>query len=192
MRALRITIGGFHLDLPAAADDPGRTARPAKDEERMERTNHIAIVDGPTPTGTYGWFCPEAFNNKCDQQHDDFDTYEDALSAALESDHKVATDDELPGRYCGIPGLVWYSRVTKTRGDQLQVGHALDSLDHRGARTIHGIRVATPGSGFREVHFGGGWTVYPDGSSDTETIRDDVMYDVVDMDSICDPMGNPA
>jgi hypothetical protein len=101
-------------------------------------------------------------------------------------------DDELPGRYCGLPGLVWYSRVTKTRGDQLKVGHALDSLDHRGARTIRGIRVATPGSGFREVHFGGGWSVYADGSSDTETVRDDVMYDVVDMDSICDPMGNPA
>ena len=154
--------------------------------------SHIAIVDGPSLDGTYSWFCPEVFKNKCDQQHFDFDPYEDALSAALQSDHKVVTDDELPGRCDGVPGLVWYSRVTKTRGDQLKVGDALDSLDHSGARTICGIRVVTPGSGFREVHFGGGWTVYSDGSSDTETVRDDVTYDVVDMDSICDPMGNPA
>lgn len=159
-------------------------------EEEVERVSHVAIVDGPSLNGTYGWFCPEAFRNKCDQQHHGFDTYEDALSAALESDHEIGSDDELPGRYCGIPGLVWYSRVTKTRGDELQVGHALDSLDHRGARTIQGIRPTGPGS--RQVHFGGGWTVYPDGSSDTETLRDDVMYDVVDMDSVCDPMGNPA
>lgn len=108
------------------------------------------------------------------------------------ADREGATVDTSPGRYCGMPGLVWYSRVTKTRGDHLRIGHALDSLDHRGARTIRGIRVAEPRSGFREVHFGGGWTVYPDGSTDSETVRDDVMYDVVDLDSICDPMGDPA
>jgi hypothetical protein len=186
MKAFRITIGRFYLDLSAAAG-PRRTA---KDEERV--MNHIAIVDGPSLNGTYSWFCPEAFRNKCDQKHHDFATYEAAWSAALKSDHKIGTHDDLPGRYCGMPGLIWYSRVTQTRGDQLQVGHALDSLDHRGARTIRGIRVAVPGSGIREVHFGGGWTVYSDGSSDTETVRDDVLYDVVDLDSICDPMGNPA
>jgi hypothetical protein len=85
--------------------------------------------------------------------------------------------------YCGIPGLMWYATVTPTRGSDLKLGDWLDSLDHRGARAIQGIRVAVPGSGFRKVHFGGGWKVYPDGSSDTETIRDDVMYDVVDPNS---------
>jgi hypothetical protein len=92
----------------------------------------------------------------------------------------------------GYPGLVWYSRVTKTRGDQLKVGDALDSLDHRGARTIHEVRIAEPGSGFRQVAFSpGGFEVFPDGSSDSETVRDDVMYDVVDLDSVCAPDGTP-
>ncbi len=154
--------------------------------------SHIAIVDGPSLDGTYSWFCPKVFKDKCDQQHFGFDTYEDALAAALKSDHRVATRDELPGRCDGIPGLVWYSRVTKTRGDRLKVGDWLDSLDHSGARSIHNIRVARPGSGFREVCFSGGWAVYGDGSSDTETVRDDVMYDVVDPASICDPAGNSA
>lgn len=154
--------------------------------------SHIAIVDGPSLDNTYGWFCPDVVKGKCDQQHLGFDTYQDALSAALASDHQVATDDELPGRCAGIPGLVWYSRVTKTRGDELKIGDWLDSLDHSGARRIYDTRVAQPGSGFREVCFSGDWTVYEDGSSDSETVRDDVVYDVVDPDSICDPMGNPA
>lgn len=95
-------------------------------------------------------------------------------------------------RLDGQSGLVWYSTVTPKRGDELEIGDWLDSLDHSGARSIYGIYVARPGSGSREVCFSGGWTVYDDGSSDTETVRDDVMYDVVDPDSICDPMGNPA
>lgn len=154
--------------------------------------SHIAIVDGPSLDNTYSWFCPEICKDKCDQEHFGFDTYEAALSAALKSDHTVATEDEVPGRLDGMPGLVWYSRVTPKRGDELQVGDWLDSLDHSGARSIYGVRVANPGSGFREVCFSGGWRVYDDGSSDTETVRDDVTYDVVDPDSICDPMGNPA
>lgn len=95
------------------------------------------------------------------------------------------------GRFDGEPGLVWYSRVTKTRGDQLQVGDWLDSLDHRGARSIYGVRVTTPGSGFREVCFSGGFQVYDDGSSDSEVVRDDVFYDVVDPDSQVAPDGSP-
>lgn len=94
------------------------------------------------------------------------------------------------GRFDGIPGLVWYANVTKTRGDQLQVGDWLDSLDHRGARSIYGIRVASSGSGYREVHFGGGLTVYADGSSDSEVVRDDVEYDVVDPYSQVAPDGS--
>lgn len=153
---------------------------------------HMAIVDGPSLDGHFGWFCPEVFKGGCTERHLDFDTYDAAMTAALNSDHKVATDDEMPGRYCGIPGLVWYSRVEKKRGDELGVGDWLDSLDHHGACRIYDIRVAQPGSGFREVCFSGGWEVYDDGSSDTQAIRDSVLYDVVDPDSICDPMGNPA
>jgi hypothetical protein len=95
------------------------------------------------------------------------------------------------GRFNGIPGLVWYSKVRKVRGRDLKVGDWLDSLDHHGARTIRGIRVAAPGSGFREVRFGSDWTVYSDGSSDSETVRDDVMYDVVDPKLQVAPDGSP-
>lgn len=95
------------------------------------------------------------------------------------------------GRYDGVPGLVWYAKVTPTRGDELKVGDWLDSLDHRGARSIYGIRVAAPDSGYREVCFSGGFTVYDDGSSDAEVVRDDVMYDVVDPDSQVAPDGSP-
>lgn len=97
-----------------------------------------------------------------------------------------------PEHFLGYPGLVWYSRVTKTRGDQLRRGDALDSLDHCGARTIHEIRVPAPGSGFRQVAFSeGGFQVFSDGSSDSETVRDDVLYDVVDLASVCAPDGTP-
>ena len=154
--------------------------------------SHMAIVDGPSRDDTYSWFCPEAVRNNCPERHFGFATYEDALSAALKSDHKVATEDEMPGRFCGMPGLVWYSEVIKKRGDELEVGGWLDSLDHHGACSIFGVRVTEQGSGFREICFSGGWTVYGDGSSDTVTVRDDVMYDVVNPDSICDPMGNAA
>lgn len=30
------------------------------------------------------------------------------------------------------------------------------------------------------------------GAAELQLVRDDVQYDVVDPDSICDPMGNPA
>jgi hypothetical protein len=96
------------------------------------------------------------------------------------------------GRFDGIPGLVWYAKVRKVRGDQLQAGDWLDSLDHRGARKIYGVRVAVPASGFREVCFSGGFTVYSDGSSDSETVRDDITYDVVDPDSQVAPDGSPV
>lgn len=94
------------------------------------------------------------------------------------------------GRFDGTPGLVWYSKVTPTRGDELKEGDWLDSLDHRGARKIYDTRVAAPGSGYREVCFSGGWTVYDDGSSNTEVVRDDVMYDVVDPASQVQPDGS--
>lgn len=96
-----------------------------------------------------------------------------------------------PEHFLGYRGMVWYSTVTPTRGDQLKEGDALDSLDHCGARTIRGIRVDAPGSGYRQVHFGGGFTVYDDGSSDSEVVRDDVMYDVVDLNSVVAPDGTP-
>lgn len=51
--------------------------------------------------------------------------------------------------YCGEPDLVWYSRVEKKRGDELQIGDWLDSLDHCGARTIHNITNAA--GGYRTV-----------------------------------------
>lgn len=101
------------------------------------------------------------------------------------------SNDTYPGRFDGIPGLVWYADVRKVRGDQLEVGDWLDSLDHRGARSIYGIRVGAPGSGYREVCFSGGFTVYDDGSSDSEMIRDDVEYDVVNPDSQVAPDGSP-
>ncbi|HEY6117235.1 MAG TPA: hypothetical protein VI172_14885 [Candidatus Dormibacteraeota bacterium] len=99
-------------------------------------------------------------------------------------------DTYSPDNFAGYPGMVWYSRVTKTRGDQLQAGDALDSLDHCGARTIHAIR--TGKAGFRQVAFSAdGFTFYADGSSDSETVRDDVEYDVVDLASVCAPDGTP-
>jgi hypothetical protein len=101
-------------------------------------------------------------------------------------------DSQYIGHFDGVPGLVWYAKVTPTRGDQLKIGDWLDSLDHQGARTIQGIRVGEPGSSCRQVHFGGGYEVYSDGSSDSEVIRDDVMYDVVDPKSQVDPFGEPV
>jgi hypothetical protein len=83
-----------------------------------------------------------------------------------------------PEHIIGHPGMVWYTTVTPTRGDQLQVGQWLDSLDHCGARTIHNITDAA--NGYRTV-----WFSNIDG--DSETVRDDVMYDVVDPDSVTGP-----
>lgn len=155
----------------------------------MTDRKHFAILDRSTRDDTHSWFCNETVSGNCSGEGFGFDSEAAAAADAMASGHRVATEDEIPGRYDGIPGLVWYSRVTKTRGDQLKVGDWLDSLDHRGARSIYGIRVAQPGSGFREVCFSGGWTVYEDGSSDTEIVRDGVLYDVVDPDSLVDPAG---
>lgn len=106
------------------------------------------------------------------------------------------SDDDIPWNYCGnfdgIPGMVWFSKVEKVYGADLQIGQCLDSLDHRGYRTIYGIYVPQPGCGYRVVCFSQGFKVYDDGSSDTETVRDDVLYDVVDPDSQVTPDGTPV
>lgn len=107
------------------------------------------------------------------------------------------------GRFCGHPGLVWYATVRKVKGADLKVGDWLDTLDHRGARRIFGIfagpapadldtppverlralRRSDVDSGLRTVMVGGG---------ETETVRVDVEYDVVDPDSQVTPDGTPV
>lgn len=87
-----------------------------------------------------------------------------------------------PEHLIGHPGMVWYSNATPTRGDQLQVGTWLDSLDHCGARTIR--RVTDAGGGYRTVWFS-------DIDDDSEVVRDDVLYDVVDPNSVVAPDGTP-
>ena len=91
------------------------------------------------------------------------------------------------GRFDGIAGLVWYASVTPTRGDELKIGDWLDSLDHSGARSIHAIRKANPGTDVHEVAFS------PNGfhSGDYEVVRDNVIYDVVNPNSQVDPIGTP-
>lgn len=87
-------------------------------------------------------------------------------------------------RLSGIPGLVWYSKVRQVRGDKLKAGDWLDSLDHRGARAVYEIspieNVTT-----RTVKFS-------DIAGDTETVRCDVDYDVVDPNSQVAPDGTPV
>lgn len=127
--------------------------------------------------------------------------------------NRYDTDDEediyagLPwnhySRFGGHPGMVWYSKVRKVRGNQLQIGDWLDSLDHCGARSIFGIfagsapadadtpdvkhlrglRADDADSDLLTVMFGGG---------DTETVRADVEYDVVDPASQVTPDGTPV
>lgn len=86
-----------------------------------------------------------------------------------------------PEHFCGYPGMVWYSKVTPTRGDEVKVGDWLDSLDHSGARTVHAIG---EGDGYRTVCFSGN-------EGDSEVVRNDVLYDVVDPASIVAPDGTP-
>lgn len=97
-----------------------------------------------------------------------------------------------PGRFDGIPGLVWYADVRKVRGSDLTLGMWLDSLDHRGARKVAGVwygaadRPSTSifcdeGGAVTAMFFGG----------DTETLRADVLYDVVDPASQVAPDGSP-
>jgi hypothetical protein len=120
-----------------------------------------------------------------------------------ESDPLAGTSDTYHGRFCGYPGLVWYATVRKVKGADLRVGDWLDTLDHRGARAIYGIFAgAAPAdtdmvdvehlcrltgrdldSGLLTVMVAGG---------ETETIRVDVEYDVVDPDSQVTPTGEPV
>ena len=86
-----------------------------------------------------------------------------------------------PGRYDGIPGLVWYSDVRKMRGDELEPGMWLDSLDHSGARMICSIDPDMPQDQNRMVRFSCG---------DGEEVRKDVQYDVVDPSSQVAPDGS--
>jgi hypothetical protein len=102
-----------------------------------------------------------------------------------------------PGRFDGIPGLVWFAEVRKVLGAELKLGDWLDSLDHHGARSIWGIwRGAATRQQLGSLSF-----YLPDkddpaitvmfGGGDTETIRADVEYDVVDPDSQVAPDGSP-
>jgi len=139
--------------------------------------NHFAIIDVPGRNGTYSWFCNETTNGNCDGEGFGFATEGAAVADAITSGHRIG---KYPGRFDGVPGLMWYSKVTPTRGDELRVDDWLDSLDHRGARAICDIRAI--GGGSRDVVFSFG---------DSETVRDDVMYDVVDPDSQVQPDGTP-
>ncbi len=110
----------------------------------------------------------------------------------------------LPWNHCrrfdGHPGMVWFSGVRKVLGIDLQVGDCLDTLDHRGARTIYGVwpgevepedltevmvgvDAPDPDSPVRTVMFGGG---------DVETVHVDVEYDVVDLSTQVTPDGTPV
>lgn len=83
----------------------------------------------------------------------------------------------------GKPGMVWYAKSTPTYGHDLKLHDWLDSLDHRGARAIHGLSINTLKDTTITVTFFGG---------DTETVRADVQYDVVDPDSQVTPDGTPV
>lgn len=128
----------------------------------------------------------------------------DALGQLDDPDDEEDIYEGLPWNHCarfdGHPGMVWYAVVRKVHGDQLQIGDWLDTLDHHGARSIHGIWVGDidtpeladamvqvnaprPESPVRTVMFGCG---------DTETIRCDVEYDVVDPASQVTPDGTPV
>jgi hypothetical protein len=101
------------------------------------------------------------------------------------------------GHFDGIPGLVWYAEATPTLGADLKLGDWLDSLDHRGARSICGI---WRGSAPRD-ELSAAPCYAPDCddpiitvmffAGDTEQVRADVMYDVVNPDSQVTPDGSP-
>ncbi len=107
------------------------------------------------------------------------------------------------GNFCGYPGMVWYSRVRKVKGADLKVGDWLDTLDHRGARKIFGI-LAGPAPADQgvpdaeylgNIHFrarNSNLLTVVVGGGETETIRADVEYDVVDPDSQVTPDGTPV
>jgi hypothetical protein len=126
------------------------------------------------------------------RRNDDPDDGED-IHAGLPWNHS--------GRLDGHPGMVWYATVRKVPGARIQAGDWLDTLDHRGARAICGIRDGArealmarawrwlvrrprdPGSEVRTVVFSFG---------DTEIVRCDVEYDVVDPHSQVTPDGSPV
>ncbi len=139
---------------------------------------HFAVIDVAGDGSGYNWFCPETVKNNCDGEGYGFVTPEAAIGAAAKAQHPVG---ESPGRFDGIPGLVWYSEVRKTYGRDLCENDWLDSLDHRGARMI----CHPP----REV--GGGNIVVTFSFGDTETVRADIEYDVVNPDSQVQPDGSP-
>jgi hypothetical protein len=165
--------------------------RPQADPYRNqgEQMKHVAIIDDPGLDGTYSWFCCQKTKGKCTAEAYGFETHEAAVADAIAAGHQVAVDDEAPGHYDGIPGLVWYSKATKTYGRDLKLGDWLDSLDHRGARTIWGL---WRGSATR-AELGARSLYLPDqadplitvmfGGGDTEVVRADVQYDVVEPDS---------
>jgi hypothetical protein len=116
-------------------------------------------------------------------------------------DDSDPVDDNYPGRFDGIPGLVWYAKTRKVLGADLRPGDWLDSLDHRGARMIYGIwfgqvDAADLPEAMVEID-----DSHPDPDSpvrtvmlsfgDTEAARADVLYDVVDPDSQVSPDGSP-
>jgi hypothetical protein len=119
---------------------------------------------------------------------------------ADDADLYAGLPDNHVARFDGHPGLVWFAEVRRVRGDKLQIGDWLDSLDHRGARCIYGLWAGDisaaeladamlrldapqPDSPVRTVMIGGG---------ETETIRVDVEYDVVNPDSQVTPDGTPV
>ena len=85
--------------------------------------------------------------------------------------------------YCGMPGLVWYSEVA-----DLEVGQWLDTLDHRGARAIYSIDPSAADSPVSVVRFDG---IRYGILEDSEIVRKDVTYDVVNPDSMVAPDGSP-
>jgi hypothetical protein len=109
------------------------------------------------------------------RRNDDPDAAQEDVHAGLPWNHC--------GRLDGHPGMVWYSSVRKTLGGDLKVGDWLDSLDHRGARMICAVRDDGPDSPVLTVVFSAG---------DTEQVRRDVDYDVVDPRSQVTPDGTPV
>jgi hypothetical protein len=96
-----------------------------------------------------------------------------------------------PGRFDGIPRLVWYATVEKVPAAELRLGMWLDSLDHRGARKIAGPWSGAddnPVRSFTSDQAGTVTAMFFGG--DTETLRLDVAYGVVDPDSQVTPDGS--
>lgn len=124
-------------------------------------------------------------------------------SESEEEDPFAGTSDTYHGRFCGYPGLVWYSKVRKVQGTDLKIGDWLDTLDHRGARAIYGIFAGAAPADTDMVDIDhlrrltgrdidSGWLTVMVAGGETETIRADVEYDVVDPDSQVTPDGTPV